>query len=333
MTSQALRTWIERHAIFGATAAVCLTLYLAASVSYEGFFSFRVFSGFFADNAVLGIVAVGVTLVILNGGIDLSVGAVAGCSSIMIASLIETGGWPPVLAMALAIGSGTALGAFMGVLIARFELPPFIVTLAGMFFARGMAFIISQEPITVEHVVVRDMQAFPLEMARWIGVAGLFDSQLLLTTTLLFVIVLTAGVYVANWTRFGRNVYAVGGNENAARLMGLPVGATKVRAYACSGCCAALAGAVHVLYTFSGDARTGAMLELDAIAAVVIGGTLLSGGIGSVIGSALGVMILAVIQTALIFEGRLSPWWSRIMAGVLLLGFMLLQRALQRRVS
>src|SRR5690606_7322539 len=139
------------------------------------------------------------------------------------------------------------------------------------------------------------------------------------------------GVVLAGSTRFGRAVYAIGGSEQSAALMGLPVASTVVRVYAFSGFCSALAGVVYTLYMLSGYSLHGMGLELDAIAAVVIGGTMLSGGIGYVSGTFVGVLILGIIQTLIAFDGSLSSWWTRIVIGVLLLVFCLLQRLLESR--
>jgi simple sugar transport system permease protein len=143
--------------------------------------------------------------------------------------------------------------------------------------------------------------------------------------------VLIICVFVSLFTPFGRNVYALGGSESSAVLMGLPVGRTKIAIYAVGGFCSALGGIVYTIYTSSGNAIAATGLELDAIAAVVVGGTLLTGGVGYVAGTLLGLLIFGIIQTAIIFQGTLSSWWTRIAVGVLLLVFILLQKILQIR--
>ena len=148
---------------------------------------------------------------------------------------------------------------------------------------------------------------------------------------LLAIAVVVAGVVLAGSTRFGRTVYAIGGSEQSAALMGLPVDATLIKVYALSGFCSALAGVVYTFYMLSGYSLHGMGLELDAIAAVVIGGTLLAGGSGYVLGTLFGVLVLGLIQTLIVFDGTLSSWWTRIAIGVLLLAFCLLQRLLARR--
>jgi len=299
-----------------ATVSVFVLLYAAAAVRYPGFLSWPVFRNLLADNAFLGLAAIGMTFVILSGGIDLSVGAMIGFSSILIAKLSERQ-VHPLLAIAVAVALGTGLGAGMGALIRFMALPAFLVTLAGMFFIRGLAFVISLQAVTIKH--------------RFYDAIGEFSLQTLPVVTVIFLVALVAAVYLAHYTRFGRNIYAMGGNEQSALLMGLPVGATKVRLYALSGFCSSLAGVVYTFYTSSGNATAGTLLELDAIAAVVIGGTLLSGGVGTVFGTLVGVLILGLIQTIITFEGTLSSWWTKIAIGMLLLAFILLQRVLQSR--
>lgn len=319
----------QRYGPVLATVLVALVLYVAAGLRFDGFFSLRVAAGFFADNAFLGIAAIGMTFVIVSGGIDLSVGAVVGCSSILIATLVEEAHWHPLPAISVALLLGAAFGAAMGALIHAFELPPFIVTLGGMFFARGLGFVIHQEAIAIRHPFYETLHAAPSLLARSAGLppsASRLVELVAPTTTIILLLTLLAAVYIAHATRAGRNVYAVGGSEESARLMGLPVGRTKVMVYAFSGLCSALAGAVYSLYTFSGNAAAGTMLELDAIAAAVIGGALLSGGAGYVVGTIFGVLIFGIVQTAIIFEGSLSSWWTRIAIGALLLGFIGVQQ-------
>jgi galactofuranose transport system permease protein len=300
------------------TILVFLALYAAAGALYDGFLSTRVFVHLLRDNAFLGLAAIGMTFVILSGGIDLSVGAVVGLTSILVARLVGDGVHPlPAMLAALAVGGG--LGAAMGAVVRYAALPPFLVTLAGMFFARGLGFLVGMESRTIDHpfygaVADLGLAVFPVPAA-------------------IFLLAVALGLHVARHTAFGRTVYAMGGSEASAVLMGLPVGRTKILLYALSGLCAAAAGVVYTLYTSSGNATAGTTLELDAIAAVVIGGTLLSGGVGSVFGTLVGVLILGVIQTIITFEGTLSSWWTKIVSGALLLAFVLLQRLLHGRAA
>ncbi|HYD83316.1 MAG TPA: galactofuranose ABC transporter, permease protein YjfF, partial [Opitutus sp.] len=307
-----------------ATAAILAALYITACTLYEGFFSLPGAINLFTDNAALGIAAVGMTLVIFSGGIDLSVGAVAGFTSIFVATLVKTHHVHPLLAIGAALVVGTALGAGMGAIIHYFRQPAFLITLAGMFLMRGCAFWITTESVGITHPFYNTLSAFEITLG---------ENFWLPATALCLLVMLVVGIVLAHYTRFGRNLLAIGGSEQSALLMGLPLAASRVSVYAFNSLCATCAGLVLVLYTGSGNPSFGLGLELDAIAVVVIGGTLLIGGRGHMLGTLLGLLIFGVIQAALIFDGRLSPAWSRIVVGALLLAFILLQRALLHRLS
>ncbi len=234
------------------------------AIRYDGFLSPQVFLNLLIDNAFLLVVAVGMTFVILSGGIDLSVGSVIALTTMLSATLLEAG-WNPYAAMALVLVLGSAFGAIQGFLIQRFGLAPFIVTLAGMFLARGCCYLISTESIPIN-----DATYAAIAQAR-IPVG--FDASLTVGALIAIGIVLI-GMRVAHSTEFGRTVYAVGGGESSARLMGLSVDSTKICVYLLSGLTAALGGVVMTFYMLSGYSLHAVGLELDAIAAVVIGGTL-----------------------------------------------------------
>jgi ribose/xylose/arabinose/galactoside ABC-type transport system permease subunit len=304
-----------------APLAVTVTLFAAmagyGSFAYDGFFSTQVFLNLLIDNAFLAIVAVGMTFVILTGGIDLSVGAVIALTTMISAALVEHHHWGATVVIPLVLAIGAAFGALQGVLIQRFRLQPFIVTLAGMFLARGLCYLIS-----IDSISIGDETYAALSQAR----LTLWEGASLSVGALLALGVVAVGIYIAHGTEFGRTVYAIGGNEQSALLMGLPVPRTTVLVYALSGLCSALAGVVFTLYMLSGYGLHATGLELDTIAAVVIGGTLLSGGVGYVAGTLFGVLILGIIQTLISFDGSLSSWWTRIVIGALLFAFCLLQR-------
>jgi simple sugar transport system permease protein len=210
----------------------------------------------------------------------------------------------------------------MGTLIHVYRLPAFMVTLAGMFLARGTGFWINTESVGITHPWYESLSAFDLALGETVRVP---------LPALLLLGAVAVGYALGHHTRWGRNLLAIGGNEQSALLMGLPVGAARIAVYACNGAVAAAAGIVATLYTGSGNPSMGLGLELDAIAVVVIGGTLLTGGRGHVVGTLLGVLIYGTIQAAILFDGRLSSWWMRIVVGALLLTFILLQRALAAR--
>lgn len=304
------------------TATLFVAMSAAGGVLYDGFLSPQVFLNLLIDNAFLCIVATGLSFVILTGGIDLSVGAVIAFTSVLSAALVQRHGWHPLAAIPLVLALGTGFGASMGALIRCYRLPPFVVTLAGMFLARGAATLISVDSIDIAHPFYTEVASLRIPLGG--GAFLSFGALVALAVT-------AGGVLLARATRFGRTVYAIGGSEQSAWLMGLPVGSTLVGVYALSGLCSALAGVVYTFYMLSGYSQHAMGLELDAIAAVVIGGTLLSGGRGHVLGSFVGVLVLGLIQTLIAFDGTLSSWWTRIAIGVLLLAFCLLQRLLVAR--
>jgi simple sugar transport system permease protein len=305
-----------RHIPILATVVVFALLYAAASFYFSNFFSLRVFANLFIDNAFLGVVAIGMTFAILSGGIDLSVGSVVACTGIVMSKLITQYGFNPFLVITAVLVAGTAFGAIMGCFIALYDLPPFIVTLAGMFFARGLSQIISLESIPLNSPALAAVANFGISLS---------DRVKFPFIAIVLVVAVVVGTLLAQYTKFGRNVYAIGGNEQSALMMGLPVRRTKIGVYALSGFFATLGGVVYTLYTFSGYSLSGVGLELDAIASVVIGGTLLSGGVGYLPGTLLGVLIQGVIQTFISFEGTLNSWWTKIIIGALLCVFILLQ--------
>ena len=292
------------------TLSVFVLLYAACAVQFPFMVSGRVAGNLLTDNAFLGVLAVGMTVVILSGGIDLSVGAVVAFVGVLLALLIGSG-VDPFLAFAIALAAGTLYGALIGAAIHWLQAPPFIVTLAAMFLARGACFLLTTDSIPITHPVYGDLAS---------GGLGLSISAWAM------LVAFAAGIVLLRLTRFGADVHAIGGDARAAELMGVRVGRTTVMIYAFSGLCAALGGILFSVYTQSAHSLAGVGLELDAIAAVVIGGTLLTGGYGSLLGSFFGVLILGLIQTYITFTGTLSSWWAKIATGVLLFLFIAMQR-------
>jgi galactofuranose transport system permease protein len=304
-----------------ATLALLVVMYSTGAARYDGFADGQVVLNIFIDNAFLLVVAVGTTFVILTGGIDLSVGSVVALTTMLSASMLEERHWSPFLVLPVVLLVGPLLGFGMGCIIHYFAIQPFIVTLAGMFLARGLCYIISTSSI-------------PITNETWTAMAQTkvaIGAYHVSPSAVVAFVILVAGVYVLAYTRLGRNVYAIGGNAQSALLMGLPVARTRVAVYTISGLCSALGGVLLSFYTLSGYGLHAVGMELDAIAAVVIGGTLLAGGSGYLIGTVLGVFVLGMIQTLINFDGTLSSWWTRIVVGILLLAFILLQRIVGAR--
>jgi len=303
--------------VLGTFVVLALMLVVGGS-RYENFLSGRVVSNLFINNSFLIVLAVGMTFVILTGGIDLSVGAVVALSGITAASLLQSG-WPAPVVIPLVVLIGTVIGLVVGIMVHVFDIQPFIATLAAMFLARGLCYVISLESIPITNETFVSLASWNLQIG---------EQWRITTSVIIALVVVAVAFYVLHYTQFGRTVYAIGGGEQSAMLMGLPVARTKVLVYVVSGTCAGIGGLLFAMFSRSGYSLTGVGMELDAIAAVVIGGTLLTGGTGFVLGSVLGVLVLGLIQTIITFEGTLSSWWTKIVIGVLLLVFVILQRVL-----
>lgn len=305
-----------RHLPFLATVVIFLAAYALCAVQFPGMLSYRVAGNLLTDNAFLGIAAVGMTFVILSGGIDLSVGAVVAFTSVFVAVLIRAG-VHPALAFGLALMVSTAFGGLMGLTIHVLKMPAFVVTLAGMFLARGAAFLITTDSVPINHEFLGLLKGMFIRLP---------DKGRISFLAIVMLLAFVVGVVLAHRTRFGANVYAIGGSEQSSELMGVPLRRTMVQLYAFSGFMAGLAGLAYTLYTSAGYSLATVGLELDAIAAVVVGGTLLTGGGGLVLGTLFGVLIQGLIQTYIVFDGTLSSWWTKIVVGLLLFVFIVLQR-------
>jgi simple sugar transport system permease protein len=321
--SRAARLLGDRRLPVLVTAALFIAMYVGGLSRYQnyGFGEPQVFLNLFIDNGYLLVAAIGATFVIMSGGIDLSVGSVIGFTTMFTAWLVERQGLPLLLVVPLALAVGAFGGFLMGYVIHNFEIQPFIVTLAGLFLFRGLCLVISKESISINDASVGTLAQTRVSL-------GLGELSI---GALVALIVLGVACYVLHYTRFGRRVYAIGGNEQSALLMGLPLGGTKIAVYTVSGFCSALAGLLFMLYIQSGDPLHAVGMELDAIAAVVIGGTLLTGGSGYVLGTLFGVLVLGLIKSVITFEGTLSSWWTKIATGVLLCAFILIQRTMTSR--
>ena len=313
-----------------ATIGIFLAIYIAGAIMYgdKGFTKLRTFAMLFVDNAYIGISAVGMTMVLITGGIDLSVAAVASLTGMFIAYGTTVLGLDPVLCMAFSIAVGILLGLGMGALVTYLKIPPFVATLTGMFLARGVCSLISRDSISINNDLIDKMAGWKvyfmtLKNGEWVKIKPVAYINL---NVVMFLVMIVIGTYILQKTRFGRNVYAIGGNEQSARLMGLPVDKTKMMVYAFNGFCSALAGIAYSLYVKSGWNLALQGGELDVISSAVIGGVLLSGGVGYMIGTFFGVLLKAVIPSLITFNGTLSSWWGKIITGALVLLFVALQQ-------
>ncbi|MGI2033215.1 galactofuranose ABC transporter, permease protein YjfF [Rhizobium panacihumi] len=309
----------QRYLPLLATIAIFIIAYIASAMQFPAMLSTRVIGNLLTDNAFLGIAAVGMTFVILSGGIDLSIGSVIAFTSIFLAMVLESTSIHPLIAFAIVLVLTTAFGALMGAIIHYLDMPAFIVTLAGMFLARGLAFVVSIDSIPIKHPFYETLQDWYLRLPGG-GRFTLIGAAM--------IVVFLVCIVIAHRTRFGANVYALGGGVPTAKLMGVDVARTTIGIYAVSGLLAGLSGIVYSIYTSAGYSLATVGVELDAIAAVVIGGTLLSGGVGFVAGTFVGIAIQGLIQTYITFDGTLSSWWTKILIGILLFSFVAMQKGI-----
>ena len=301
----------------GAFLILAVVTVIASLVFGTRFASVDNFLNILEASSFLGLIAVGMTFVIIGGGIDLSVGSVLALSAVLAAYGSQYGS---VVAVALPMVVCGLIGLFNGLLIARARMAAFIVTLAALLFARGLAFAVSDEGNTIFHL---DSQLAVI----WLGQGSIVGVRV--------PIIIAAIAFIVGWvvltrTRYGMAVTAIGGSEDAARLMGLPIARVKTAMYLTSGLLAGLAGLLVAARSSSGQSTIGVGLELQAIAAVVIGGTLLTGGSGSMTGTLAGVLLLNVINNVINQVGTLSSYFQQVVSGLFLIIVVLIQRYLSR---
>jgi ribose transport system permease protein len=319
-SGQEERTARERFGIFVQQQGALVLLVLVcviATARYEAFLTPENLINVLRQNSMLGIVALGMTFVILTGGIDLSVGSLLAVAGVIAASLADRGIGVAVIA---AVAATTVLGLVNGAVIAKARIQPFIVTLAMMIAARGIALAFTNEQNVRVPATATDFA--------WLGQGMIGD--FLPVPILILLIAYTIGWLVLNYTRFGRHVFALGDNDEAARLMGLNIDRVTILVYTISGMLAGLAGVILASRLYTGSPTEGVGRELDAIAAVVVGGTLLTGGKGSLISTLYGVLLLGVIFNLFNLEGQISPWWQLVVRGAILLAVVILQNRLTR---
>lgn len=336
--NRSIGAFISRNSRFipiFSTIALFFVAYPLGAAFYDGMRDPQVFINLFVTSPFLLIAAVGETFVIISGGIDLSVSGLMALTATAAAALLRDG-WNPWTVILTMLLMGMVFGTVMGLLITYLKVQPFIVTLAGMWFARGMCYFISDDAVKITDRVFRIIGHTK------ILIPGLSDpvaktGEYITPLVVLMMVVFAVAIYVAQYTRFGRSVYAIGGNnganEHSARLMGLPVDRTKVLVYTLNGFCSALAGLALCIYVSSGHGSYLEGFEMTVIAAVVIGGTMLTGGEGYIFGTLFGVLITVLIQTLIQFNGKLSSWWTSIVVGMLTLVFLGVQSLLAARKS
>ncbi|HBG97404.1 MAG TPA: sugar ABC transporter permease [Rhodobacteraceae bacterium] len=313
--------WVAKYGILLALILICVGL----AIGNEYFLSTRNILNVLRQTSINGILAIGMTFVILTRGIDLSVGSVVAFAGVVSASLATTsstamvagGPYPALLALAAGLAVGMASGAVNGVIVSRFAVPAFVATLGMLSAARGL---------TLLYAGGRPVPALTPEY-RFIGTGDLFGIPM---PVVIFALVFLLAWWVLGATRFGRNVYAVGGNPHAATVAGINVRRTRLMVYVISGGLAGLAGMILAARTGSALTQAGIAYELDAIAAVVIGGTSLAGGVGRVTGTLIGALLIGVVNNGLDLMG-VESYYQQVIKGVLIVAAVMLDQARNRR--
>lgn len=313
------------------TIALFVVMYAAGMIVFsdKGFAKPQMFFNLFISNAGLLVIALGQTIVMITGGIDISVGSVTALVCMISAFGMENMGMNAYAAVGLSLVVGLAYGIVQGFLVSYLEIQPFIVTLAGMFFGRGMTAVISTEMISIKNELFLSWANFKINLP--IGTyskRGKFIPAYIYPTVVVAILVLVIIILVMKYSKFGRSVYAIGGNPQSALMMGLNVRRTKFKAYILNGFLAGLGGFLFCLNSCAGFVEQAKGLEMDAISSAVIGGTLLSGGVGVPFGTLFGVLIKGTIQSLITTQGTLSSWWVRIVLSALLCFFIVLQAVL-----
>ena len=310
------------------TVLLFVVMYVAGMIVFsdKGFAKPQMFLNLFISNAGLLVMAMGLTIVMIAGGIDISVGSVTALVCMVCAKQMETNGASAGMAVLIAIAIGLAFGLVQGFLISYLDIQPFIITLAGMFFGRGMTAIVSKDMIAIKNETFLAWANYKIYLP--IGSyskKGNFIPAYIYPTVIIALLIFVVIAIIMKYTKFGRSVYAVGGNAQSALMMGLNVRRTKLKAYVLDGLLAGIGGFLFCLNSCSGFVEQAKGMEMDAISSAVIGGTLLSGGVGTPFGTVFGVLIKGTISSLITTQGTLSSWWVRIVLSALLCFFIVLQ--------
>ncbi len=312
------------------TVVLFVVMYAGGCIIYssKGFTHLQTFLNILINNAGLICVASGMTCVMLTGGIDISVGSLVAMDCMILAVGIEQWGWSSPVLMVLILVIGVVFGLVQGFCIAYLDIQPFIVTMAGMFFARGMTAVICRNQVSiVSDKIFTTLAGLKIELpfGGYMNKKGILQVPYLRITVIVALIVVILVYLMLKYTKFGRSIYAIGGNQQSATLMGLNVKKTKLKAYVLSSFLTSIGGICYCLNTMAGTTQQATGLEMNAISSSVIGGTLLTGGVGNVFGSLVGVLINGTISSLVKTNGKLISSWSNIITAILLCFFIILQ--------
>lgn len=314
--------------LFIITVVLFIAMYAAGMIIFanKGFAKPQMFMNLLINNAGLIVISCGMTIVMITGGIDISVGSVTALVCMVSAYSMEKLGFNAYVAVAASIAIGLLFGLVQGYLVAYLDIQPFIVSLAGLFLGRGLTSMVSTDMISIKNELFIKWAQYKINLP--IGKttrSGKFVPAYIYPTVVIALIIVILIAIMLKYTKFGRKLYAIGGNEQSALMMGLNVRKTKFEAYILDGFLCGIGGFLFCLNSCAGFVEQAKGLEMDAISAAVIGGTLLSGGVGTVVGTTFGVMIKGTIASLITTQGTLSSWWTRIVLSALLCFFIVLQ--------
>ena len=310
------------------TIVVFVAMYLYAYFALQqGFTKPQTMLNIISTNAYLIILACGMSLVMITGGIDISVGGVTALVSMSCAVYLDMHGGNVYVAMLLAVGIGLAFGIIQGFLVAYLKIQPFIVTLAGMFFARGMTTIVHTAPFNVQNEAFVKLKDTRINVPGFGSVNKLGDyvNAYVEIGVIVAILIVILFFVVLKWTKLGRSFYAVGGNSQSALMLGINVKRTKFLSHLICGLLAGIGGFVYFMHVGSGSASHATGMEMNAIASSIIGGTMLTGGVGNIIGTLFGVLSLATIQNIVSSAGLDQAWWTGITIAAMLCIFLVIQ--------
>lgn len=310
------------------TVVVFFVMYIGAMIFQgAGFLKAQTFFNILNANAALIILSCGMSLVMITGGIDISVGGITALVSMCCAVYLDYKGGNVFMSIIIALAIGLAFGVFQGFLVAYLDIQPFIVTLAGMFFARGMTTIVNTKPFNVQNEAFTALKMTRVTVPGMgsVNKIGKYVPAYVEIGVLIALIVVMVMFCLLRWTKLGRSFYAVGGNKQSALMLGINVKLTKFISHVLCGLLAGIGGFVYFLHVGSGSASHAAGAEMDAIASSIIGGTMLTGGVGNIVGTLFGVLSLSTIQNIVSSAGLDQAWWTGITRAVMLCLFLVLQ--------
>ncbi|MBR6044949.1 MAG: sugar ABC transporter permease YjfF [Ruminococcus sp.] len=310
------------------TIVVFVVMYLCAIIFLkEGFLKPQTMLNLISTNSYLIILACGMSIVMINGGIDISVGGVTALVAMCCAVHIENNGGSFFTAVLIGLGIGLAFGVVQGFLVAYLDIQPFIVTLAGMFFARGMTTIVNKDPINVYNesfMAIKDTK-ITVPLLGTTNKKGIYVPATIEIGVIIALVIVAVLFFMLKWTKTGRSFYAVGGNKQSAMMLGINVKRTTFISHVLCGLLAGIGGIVYFMHIGSGSPAHASGAEMSAIASSIIGGTMLTGGVGNIIGTLFGVLSLALIQSIVSSVGLDKAWWTGITIAAMLCIFLIIQ--------